>query len=85
MRRLPGPARRLTVYLRHETIHIEIVLATAFMAIAREVIVLDHETTPSEYVWATAAVVLAMSLGYFLVVIRGGQAGAGADDVTTEA
>jgi len=58
----------ITIYLRDDVIHVKIVMATALMAIARKVIILDFETISTDYVWATAAVVLAMSIGYFLVV-----------------
>ncbi|MBM9536552.1 phosphate-starvation-inducible PsiE family protein [Desulfobulbus alkaliphilus] len=58
----------ITIYLRDDVIHVKIVLATALMAIARKVIIMDVETTTTEYMWATAAVVLAMSIGYYLVV-----------------
>jgi uncharacterized membrane protein (DUF373 family) len=57
----------ITVYLRDDVIHVKIVMATALMAIARKVIILDFEKTSVEYVFATAAVVLAMSIGYWLV------------------
>jgi len=64
----------LTLYLRQNVIEVELVMATALMAIARKVIVLDYKELSAEYVWATAAVVLAMSVGYFLVKqqFRGG-------------
>ena len=58
----------ITVYLREDVIHVEIVMATALMAIARKVIVLDYQEMSAEYVFATAAVTLAMSIGYWLVV-----------------
>ena len=58
----------ITVYLRDDVIHVEIVMATALMAIARKVIVLDYSEMSAEYVFATAAVALAMSVGYWLVV-----------------
>lgn len=58
----------ITVYLREDVIHVEIVMATALMAIARKVIVLDYDEMSAEYVFATAAVTLAMSLGYWLIV-----------------
>jgi len=58
----------ITIYLRDDVIHVKIVLATALMAIARKVIILDFDTITTDYVWATAAVVLAMSIGYYLVV-----------------
>jgi uncharacterized membrane protein (DUF373 family) len=60
----------LTLYLRKDVIHVEIVMATALMAIARKVIVLDYKVNSAEYVWATGAVVLAASIGYWLVVKR---------------
>jgi uncharacterized membrane protein (DUF373 family) len=60
----------LTLYLRRDVIHVEIVMATALMAIARKVIVLDYKELAPEYVWATGAVVLAASVGYWLVVTR---------------
>ena len=60
----------LTLYLRDDVIHVDIVLATALMAIARKVIVLDFKALTPDYVYATAAVVLAMSIGYWLVVVR---------------
>jgi uncharacterized membrane protein (DUF373 family) len=57
----------ITVYLRDDVIHVKIVMATALMAIARKVIILDIETVSAEYVLAIAAVVLAMSVGYWLI------------------
>ena len=60
----------LTLYLRKDVIHVEIVMATALMAIARKVIVLDYEELSPDYVWATGAVVLAASVGYWLVVTK---------------
>jgi uncharacterized membrane protein (DUF373 family) len=61
-------------YLQDEVIHIKVVLATAFMAAARKVIVLDYKETAAEYVYATAALVLALSVAYWLVERRGGGA-----------
>ena len=60
----------LTLYLRKDVIHVEIVMATALMAIARKVIVLDYKELSSDYVWATGAVVLAASVGYWLVITK---------------
>ncbi len=57
-------------YLRDDVIHIKIVLATAFMAVARKVIVLDYEETGADYVFATAALVLALSVAYWLAVVK---------------
>ena len=60
----------IIIYLRDEVIHVKIVMATALMAIARKVIIMDFAKILADYVLAVAAVVLAMSLGYWLVVIR---------------
>jgi uncharacterized membrane protein (DUF373 family) len=57
----------LTIYLRDNVIEVEIVMATALMAIARKVIVLDYKELSAEYIYATAAVVIALSVGYYLV------------------
>ncbi|WP_289021711.1 phosphate-starvation-inducible PsiE family protein [Desulfobacter postgatei] len=57
----------ICIYLREDVIHVQIVMATALMAIARKVIILDFNKTSPEYVWAIAGVVFAMSVGYFLV------------------
>ncbi len=58
----------ITIYLREDVIHVKIVMATALMAIARKVIILDFSIITPDYIWATAAAVIAMSIGYWLVV-----------------
>jgi uncharacterized membrane protein (DUF373 family) len=63
----------IVLYLRDDVIHVKIVMATALMAIARKVIILDFETVTADYIWATATVVLAMSVGYWLVQNIGSQ------------
>lgn len=60
----------ITSYLRDDVIHIKIVLSTAFMAVARKVIVLDYKETGADYVYATAALVLALSVAYWLAVVK---------------
>ncbi len=59
----------ITLYLREEMVNVRIVLATAFIAIARKIIILDAKDTPPEVMYGVAALVLAISIGYFLVVI----------------
>jgi uncharacterized membrane protein (DUF373 family) len=59
----------ICIYLREDVIHVQIVMATALMAIARKIIILDFSNTSSEYVWAMAGVVFSMSIGYFLILI----------------
>ena len=58
----------ITVYLRDDVIHVKIVMATALMAIARKVIILDLEKVEPEYLWGIASVVIAISIGYWLVI-----------------
>ena len=60
----------LTSYLRDNVIHLRLVLATALIAIARKVIVLDYKEVAPEYIYATALVAAALSLGYWLVVVK---------------
>ncbi len=57
-------------YLRDDAIQLEIVIATAYMAILRKVIILDYKEVGAEYVFATAAVVVALSVGYWLAVVH---------------
>ena len=58
----------ITVYLQDDVIHVKIVMATALMAIARKVIILDLEQIGAEYLWGIASIVLAISIGYWLVI-----------------
>ena len=57
----------ITIYLREDIIHVKIVMATALMAIARKVIIMDIEKVEPQYIYSIGAVVLAMSVGYWLV------------------
>jgi uncharacterized membrane protein (DUF373 family) len=71
----------ITIYLREDVIHVKIVMATALMAISRKVIILDLEKTEPEYLIGIAAVVLAISIGYWLVVrLPHLDVGKGSDD-----
>lgn len=60
----------ITIYLREDVIHVNIVLATALMAVARKVITLDFKETTPDFIYGTALLVAAMSVGYWLVVVR---------------
>lgn len=57
----------IIMYLKDNVIHVNLVIATALMAIARKVIVLDFSELEPPYVYAIAAVVLALSIGYWLL------------------
>ena len=63
----------ITIYLRDDIIHVKIVMATALMAIARKVIIMDVEKTEPLEIFAIAAVVLALGIGYWLVIIGHGD------------
>ena len=67
----------ITIYLREDIIHVEIVMATALMAIARKVIILDLDTTDSADLVGIAAIVLAISIGYWMVRSRNAQSHGG--------
>jgi uncharacterized membrane protein (DUF373 family) len=57
----------IRLYLGSNTLPIQLVIATALMAIARKVIVLDLKDTPAEYVFAIGAVTLVLGVTYWLV------------------
>ncbi len=57
----------ITIYLREDIIHVKIVMATALMAVARKVIVMDIDELDSVKVFGLATVILAMSIGYWIV------------------
>lgn len=63
----------ITIYLRDDIIHVKIVMATALMAIARKVIIMDVSKVDTLEIFAIAAVILALSIGYWLVVISHGD------------
>lgn len=48
---------------------VEIVLGTALMAAARKVIVFDYNEMDYNYVYATGAVILALGIAYYYIVI----------------
>lgn len=63
----------ITIYLRDDIIHVKIVMATALMAIARKVIIMDIEKIETLEIFAIASVVLALSIGYWLVITSHGD------------
>lgn len=65
--------QNITIYLKEEVIHVQIVVATALMAISRKIIILDFEKVSAEYVFASAAAILALGVTYWLIVIKLGN------------
>ncbi len=61
----------IVIYLRDDIIAINVVLATALMAIARKVIVLDFKEMTDMQTFGIASVSLALGICYWLVVIYG--------------
>ncbi len=57
----------ITLYLRNDLIHVNIVIATALMAIARKVIVLDFNEVSHEYLFGMAVVILSLGITYWLI------------------
>jgi len=63
----------ISIYLRDDIIHVKIVMATALMAIARKVIIMDLTKIDTLEIFAIASVILALSLGYWLVITSHGE------------
>ncbi|MCM8627242.1 phosphate-starvation-inducible PsiE family protein [Accumulibacter sp.] len=53
-------------YLREGGLQLDIVLATAYMAVLRKIIILDYKEISPHYVYATAALAVALAIGYYL-------------------
>lgn len=60
----------IVMYLRDDVIHVNLVIATALMAIARKVIVLDFDQLAPAYIWSTAGLVLALGITYWLIAVK---------------
>lgn len=60
----------IRMYLGTNVVPVQLVLATALMAIARKVIVLDLKEFSAEYMFALAAVTVALGVTYWLVSRR---------------
>jgi uncharacterized membrane protein (DUF373 family) len=57
----------LEIYIKENVIHIEVVLTVALIALARKVIILDVNKFESGTLFAIASLILALSIGYYLV------------------
>lgn len=57
----------IILYLKKDSFHLKLVLATALMAIARKVIVLDYNHLQPAYIYAIAAAIAALGFTYWLV------------------
>jgi uncharacterized membrane protein (DUF373 family) len=57
----------IRLYLGTNMLPLQLVIATALMAIARKVIILDFDTITPNYIFGIAAVVLSLGISYWLV------------------
>ena len=57
----------IRMYIQDETIHVELVMVVALIAVSRKIIVLDYEKTDALTVLGIAALVIALSAGYYLM------------------
>ncbi len=57
----------LKIYLEEHVINVQVVLLVAIIAIARKVIILDVKTLPSLTLIGIGVVIIALSVGYYLV------------------
>jgi uncharacterized membrane protein (DUF373 family) len=60
-------ASTLKTYLTENEIHVEVVFAVALIAIGRKVIILDVKEISSLSLLGIAAIIISLSVGYFLV------------------
>ena len=56
----------IRAYLAEHVVHVEVVLEVALIAVARKVIILDVKEYPSLTISAIAALILALSVAFFL-------------------
>ena len=57
----------MEIYIKENVVHIEVVLTVALIALARKVIILDVKELESTTLLAIAALILALSIGYYLI------------------
>ena len=57
----------MEIYIKENVVHIEVVLTVALIALARKVIILDVKTLSSTTILGIAALILALSIGYYLI------------------
>ena len=57
----------MEIYIKENVVHIEVVLTVALIALARKVIILDVKKLESTTLLAIAALILALSVGYYLI------------------
>ncbi len=57
----------MKIYLRDDTVHIEVIILVAIIAIARKAVVLDLEKVDALTIMSLGVLVIALSVGYFII------------------
>jgi uncharacterized membrane protein (DUF373 family) len=55
------------MYLEEDVFHVEVVVLVAIIAVARKVIIIDYYTISYELLLSIAALMIALSVSYFLL------------------
>ena len=58
----------MEIYIKENVVHVEVVLTVALIAVARKVIILDLKKVDSATLLGIAAIILALSVGYYLIM-----------------
>ena len=62
------------MYLSKKTVHVEVVFTVAMIAIARKVVILDIKEVSSLTLIGIGSIIVALSLGYYLLTIKRNRA-----------
>jgi len=57
----------MKIYLRDDTVHIEVIILVAIIAIARKAVVLDLEKVDAITIMSLGILVIALATGYFII------------------
>jgi uncharacterized membrane protein (DUF373 family) len=55
------------MYLEEDIFHVEVVVLVAIIAVARKIIIIDYESVSYSMLLSVAALMIALSVGYFLL------------------
>lgn len=57
----------IKIYIEKQKVHAEVVFLVAIIAVSRKVIILDYDGITPEMLWGISSIIIALSIGYFLV------------------
>ena len=57
----------IKMYLEEDVFHVEVVVLVAIIAVARKIIIIDYDSVSYEMMFSIAALMIALSVGYFLL------------------